>query len=89
MVGKGEVGHVQQRPKRHVAGEEREGPRPSGSGVGNFDGKAELSRSRKSIYNLYCRPIVRSRLLYFPLRSDDFLLLSEQEFERSRLLLEA
>ena len=28
MVGKGEAGHVQQRPKRHVAGEEREGPRP-------------------------------------------------------------
>ena len=28
MVGKEETGHVQQRPKRHVAGEEREGPRP-------------------------------------------------------------
>ena len=28
MVGKREAGHVQQRPKRHVAGEEREGPRP-------------------------------------------------------------
>ena len=26
MVGKGEAGHVQQRPKRHVAGGEREGP---------------------------------------------------------------
>ena len=28
MVGKEETGHVQQWPKRHVAGEEREGPRP-------------------------------------------------------------
>ena len=29
MVGKEEAGHVQQRPKRHVAGEERDlGPRP-------------------------------------------------------------